>query len=104
LAGLIDHPGHRDNSYGVFIYCNNRLITRGLTDFSVRFSSGMIGNPHYNISLVRTIINLKGQSRDMPWDSSKSGINMKHGTFQAIRQSIIDVTKKYAQVSSVMST
>ncbi len=99
LSGLIDHPGDPDNSYGVFIYCNSRLITRGLNDFSVGFSSGMVGNPHYNISLVRTIVNLKGQSRDMPWDSSKSGIDTKHQTFQAIRQSIIDATKKYAQVS-----
>jgi len=99
LSGLIDHPGDPDNSYGVFIYCNNRLIGRALTDFSIGFSSGMIGNPHYNISLVRTIVNIKGQSRDMPWDSSKSGINLKHHTFQALRQSIIEVTKKYAQVS-----
>ena len=99
LSGLIDHPGDPDNSYGVFIYCNNRLIGRALTDFSIGFSSGMIGNPHYNISLVRTIVNIKGQSRDMPWDSSKSGINLKHPVFQSLRQSIIDVTKKYAQVS-----
>jgi Histidine kinase-, DNA gyrase B-, and HSP90-like ATPase len=99
LSGLIDHPGDPDNSYGIFIYCNNRLITRGLTDFSVGFSSGLIGNPHYNISLVRTIVNIKGQSGDMPWDSSKSGINSKHLVFQAIRQSIIDATKRFAQVS-----
>lgn len=99
LSGLIDHPGDPDNSYGVFMYCNGRLIARGLTDFSVGFSSGMIGNPHYNISLVRTIVNIKGQSRDMPWDSSKSGINSKHPVFQALRQSIIDATKRYAQVS-----
>lgn len=99
LSGLIDHPGDPDNSYGIFIYCNNRLIARGLTDFSVGFSSGMIGNPHYNISLVRTIVKIKGQSRDMPWDSSKSGINSKHPVFQALRQSIIDATKRFAQVS-----
>jgi hypothetical protein len=99
LSGLIDHPGDPENSYGIFIYCNNRLIARGLNDFSVGFSSGMVGNPHYNISLVRTIVTLKGQSRDMPWDSSKSGIDSKHVVFQAIRQSIIDATKRYAQVS-----
>jgi hypothetical protein len=99
LSGLIDHPGDPDNSYGIFIYCNNRLIARGLTDFSVGFSSGMIGNPHYNISLVRTIVKIKGQSRDMPWDSSKSGINSKHPVFQTLRQSIIDATKIFAQVS-----
>lgn len=99
LSGLIDHPGDPDKSYGVFIYCNGRLIARGLNDFSVGFSSGMIGNPHYNISLVRTIVRIKGQSRDMPWDSSKSGVNSKHPVFQALRQSIIDATKKFAQVS-----
>lgn len=99
LAGLINHPGDPDNSYGVFVYCNNRLIARGLTDFSVGFSVGMAGNPHYNVSLVRTIVRIKGQSRDMPWDSSKSGIDTKHEVFKAIRQSIIDATKRYAQVS-----
>ncbi len=99
LSGLIDHPGDPDNSYGVFVYCNNRLIARGLTDFTVGFVPGMVGNPHYNVSLVRTIVNIRGQSRDMPWDSSKSGINSKHPIFQALRPSIIDATKRFAQVS-----
>jgi len=99
VSGLIDHPGDPDNSYGVFVYCNGRLIARGLTDFAVGFTIGQIGNPHYNISLVRTIVRIKGQSRDMPWDSSKSGIDTKHPVFQVIRQSVIDATKSYAQVS-----
>lgn len=99
IAGLIDHPGDPDKSYGVFLYCNDRLIARGLTDFNVGFVSGMVGNPHYNISLVRTIVSLKGQSQDMPWDSSKSGINAKHPVFKAIQQNIIDVTSLYAKVS-----
>jgi hypothetical protein len=99
ISGLIDHPGDPDNSYGVFVYCNNRLITRALTDFSVGFATGMIGNPHYNISLARTIVRLKGQSADMPWNSSKSGIDTKHPVFKAIQHGIIDATKPYAQVS-----
>jgi Histidine kinase-, DNA gyrase B-, and HSP90-like ATPase len=99
VSGLIDHPGEPDNSYGVFVYCNNRLIARSLTDFSVGFSTGMIGNPHYNISLVRTIVRLKGQSADMPWNSSKSGIDTKHPVFQAIRNGVVDATKRYAQIS-----
>lgn len=101
-AGLINYPGAPDKSYGVFVYCNDRLIARGLTDFSVGFVPGAIGNPHYNISLVRTIVRLRGQSRDMPWDASKSGLNTKHPIFQAIRQSMIDVTKKFAQVSRAL--
>ena len=99
ISGLINHPGDPDNSYGVFLYCNNRLIGSALTDFSVGFSQNLIGNPHYNISLTRTIVKLKGQSRDMPWDGSKSGIDLKKPVFQAIRQTIIDITKRYAQVS-----
>jgi hypothetical protein len=98
-SGLINHPGDPDNSYGVFVYCNNRLIARALTDYSVGFSPGAIGNPHYNISLVRTIVKIKGQSGDMPWDSSKSGINSKHAVFQALRPAIVDATKTYAKVS-----
>lgn len=99
LSGLIDHPGDPDRSYGVFVYCNDRLVVRDLTDYSVGFVAGMVGNPHYNISLVRTIVRLKGQSRDMPWNSSKSGLDLKHPVFQSLRQSIIDITKKFAQVS-----
>lgn len=99
VSGLINHSGDPDNSYGVFFYCNNRLISKGLTDFSVGFETGKVGNPHYNISLTRTIVKLNGQSRDMPWNSSKSGIDTKHHTFQKLRDSIINVTTNYAKVS-----
>lgn len=99
ISGLINHSGDQDNSYGVFFYCNNRLIGRGLTDYSVGFESGKIGIPHYNISLARTIVRLNGQSRDMPWNSSKSNIDPKHPIFHALRLSIINVTGNYAKVS-----
>lgn len=99
LTGLINHSGHSDNSYGVFFYCNNRLISRGLTDFTVGFESGKIGTPHYNISLVRTIVKLRGQSRDMPWNSSKTNIDSKHPIFQALRPSIINITANYAKAA-----
>ena len=101
-SGLIDHSGDQDNSYGIFFYCNNRLIARGLTDYSIGFESGKIGTPHYNISLVRTIIKLTGQSRDMPWNSSKSNIDNKHPVFQSLRLSIINVTGNYAKVSRAL--
>jgi hypothetical protein len=102
VCGLIDHPGDPDNSYGIFFYCNDRLITKGLTDFSVGFESGKVGNPHYNISLTRTIVKLNGQSRDMPWNSSKSGIDIKHHIFQTLRSSIINVTTNYAKISRAL--
>lgn len=98
-SGLIDHPGDPDDSYGVFIYCNNRLIARALTDYSVGFVPGAVGNPHYNISLVRTIVKIRGQSGDMPWDSSKSGLNTNHPIYEAVRPHIVTATKTYAQVS-----
>jgi len=101
-SGLINHSGDVDNSYGIFFYCNNRLIARGLTDYLVGFESGKIGTPHYNISLARTIIKLNGQSRDMPWNSSKSNIDTKHPTFQALRISIINITGSYAKVSRAL--
>ena len=80
------------------MYCNNKLITRGLVDYTVGFTSGGIGLPHYNISLVRTVVKLKGQSRDMPWNSSKWGVDTKHPIFRALRNSIISVTKNYVQI------
>lgn len=99
LSGLLNHPGHPDDSYGVFLYCNDRLIARGLKNYFVGFAPGMAGNPHYNISLTRTVVKLKGHSRDMPWDGSKSGIDFKHPVFHGVRQSIIDTTTNYAKVS-----
>lgn len=98
ISGLIDHSGDPDNSYGVFFYCNDRMISKGLTDFSVGFEVGKVGNPHYNISLIRTIVKLKGQSRDMPWNSSKSGVDTKHPIFQKLRSSIINTNTNYAKV------
>jgi len=102
MSGLINHSGDPDNSYGIFFYCNNRMINGGLTDFSVGFEAGKVGNPHYNISIIRTIVKLKGQSRDMPWNSSKSGIDTKHHTFEKLRNSIINVTSDYAKVSRAL--
>lgn len=99
ICGLIDHPGDPDNSYGVFFYCNKRLIAKALTDFSVGFEARKVGNPHYNISLVRTIVKLVGQSRDMPWNSSKSGIDTRHNTFKKLREPIINITTTYAKIS-----
>src|SRR5882672_7977710 len=88
--GVVNIAGSVVNMVGIH--------TRGLTDFSVGFSKGAIGMPHYNISLTRTIVKLKGQSRDMPWNSSKSGIDTKHPVFQALQNMIIEATKKYSQV------
>jgi len=99
LSGLINHSGDPDGSYGVFFYCNDRMICKGLKDFSVGFDGGPVGNQHFNISLTRTIVKLKGQSRDMPWNSSKSGIDPKHHTFQKLRSSIINATANYSKVS-----
>ena len=38
----------------------------------------------------------------MPWNSSKSGIDTKHHTFQKLRVSIINVTSDYAKISRAL--
>ena len=42
--------------YGVYIYCNDRLIAKELKSHDVGFLTGLVGQPHPSISLVRVIV------------------------------------------------
>ncbi|MCC5946784.1 MAG: ATP-binding protein [Bernardetiaceae bacterium] len=81
-GGLITEGGDSGyGEYGVYVYCNNRLIARALKTFDVGFTKGKVGVPHGSISLARVIIEISGPAKLMPWNSSKSGIDTKHKLF-----------------------
>ena len=102
LSGLSSESSPGGGEYGVYVYCNDRLVGRAIKTFEVGFSRGAAGAPHPKLSLTRAIVSLNGVPRAMPWNSSKSDIDAKHPTFRAIRDSIVQAVSEYAKVSRVM--
>jgi len=88
------------NEYGVYFYCNERLISRAYKGDEIGFNSAFkIGKPHVSYSLVRVIVELSGAVDLMPWNSSKSSIDFKHKTFLEIAGHIQRVFTTYASMS-----
>ncbi|MCR1795832.1 ATP-binding protein, partial [Leptospira sp. id769339] len=95
-GGLIVEGGDSGHGeYGVYVYCNNRLIVRSLKTPEVGFTKGQVGVPHNSISLARVIVEIEGPAGQMPWNSSKNGIDTKHKVYQLLRDKLIDVIKYY---------
>lgn len=101
VAGLTRESSPAAGEYGVYFYCNDRLIVHALKSFDVGFTRGIAGLPHPKVSLTRVIVCLNGDARGMPWNSSKSDINTKHNVFIAIHQWLISVVKDYASLSRI---
>lgn len=97
-SGLTIEKGKTED-YGVFFYCNRRLITRALRAPEVGFISGLAGRPDNRMSLARVIVKFEGPSGNMPWTSNKAGINYNHFIFQAIKNDVIQAVKVYAKSS-----
>lgn len=93
------------NEYGVYFYCNNRLISRAYKGDEIGFNSPFrIGKPHVSYSLVRVIVELTGPVHLMPWNSSKSNIDFKHKTFLEISEHIQRIFTTYATMSKTWSS
>lgn len=101
IAGLTMESSPAAGEYGVYFYCNGRLVARALKTFDVGFTKGFAGLPHPKISLTRVIVSLKGDARSMPWNSSKSDISTKHEVFLAIHDWLVEVVKDYAALSRI---
>ena len=101
IAGLSRESSPATGEYGVYFYCNDRLISRALKSFDVGFTKGLAGLPHPKVSLTRVIVSLNGDARAMPWNSSKSDINTSHPVFVALRDWLIQVVKDYASLSRI---
>ncbi len=97
--GLTHEKGSIGGDYGVFIYCNKRLVTRALKSPEVGFIAKMAGVPHPDQSLARVIVSLAGSSDLMPWISSKRGINYNHDIFKVIKEEIIDAVTHSTSMS-----
>lgn len=99
FAGLSSEASPTLGEYGVYFYCNERLVAPAMKSFDVGFTSGQAGNPHPKISLTKVIVHLTGNAGDMPWNSSKSDINTKHPTFIDLHDWLVKVVGDYAKIS-----
>jgi hypothetical protein len=101
LAGLSRESSPAAGEYGVYFYCNDRLVARALKTFDVGFTKGLAGLPHPKVSLTRVLVSLNGDARTMPWNSSKSDISAKHPVFLALHAWLVQVVKGYASLSRI---
>lgn len=99
-AGLIRDRDRESANYGVYFYCNRRLIVKELKTREVGyFVTAEAGVPHPDSSLCRTIVQLYGPAKGMPWTSNKTGIDFDHPIFRNIRKTIIDLTAHFTRLS-----
>lgn len=99
-AGLIRDRDPISENYGVYIYCNNRLIIKELRSRDVGyFVTGEAGVPHPDASLCRVIVRFRGNAKLMPWNSSKSGVNFNHPAIAQIRPTLISLVSYYSSLS-----
>lgn len=101
IAGLARESSPAAGEYGVYFYCNERLVARAMKTFDVGFVKGLAGLPHPKVSLTRVLVSLNGDARSMPWNSSKSDISTKHEVFLALRNWLVQVVKDYASLSRI---
>lgn len=98
-AGLTLESNQTSGEYGVYLYCNDRLIVKGLKNHEVGFQKGIAGLPHADLSLARVIIQLSGIPSVMPWNSSKSDINTSSEVFISLRDWLTTLVKDYSSLS-----
>jgi len=99
VAGLSSESSPTAGEYGVYFYCNDRLVAPAMKTFDVGFTRGQAGSPHPKIALTKVIVSLRGDASEMPWNSSKSDISTKHHVFLALHSWLTTVVSDYARVS-----
>lgn len=99
LAGLSNESSPTTGEYGVYFYCNDRLVAPAMKTIEVGFMRGLAGPPHPKISLTKVIVSVKGDASEMPWNSSKSDISTNHHTFLALHKWLVKVVSDYARMS-----
>jgi histidine kinase/DNA gyrase B/HSP90-like ATPase len=99
-GGLIRDRIPEKENYGVYFYCNHRLIVKEVRNRDVGyFVSREAGVPHTDASLCRVIVRLQGPAQLMPWNSSKNNINSDHLAFQQVRPRLIPLVSYFSSLS-----
>jgi hypothetical protein len=98
-VGLIRDRLPQEDNYGAYIYCNRRLIVKELKTRDVGYATGEAGVPHHDASLCRGVVRIQGPARLMPWNSTKSGINIAHPVFERMRPTLIELMRHFSSLS-----
>lgn len=99
-GGLIRDRKADAENYGVYIYCNNRLVAQEVKSRDVGYyNSAEAGVPHPDASICRVIVELDGPARLMPWTSAKNAINSENPTFRAVRPTIVRLLSHFTTLS-----
>lgn len=99
-AGLIRDRIPEADNYGVYFYCNHRLIAKEVKTRDVGYFIGTeAGVPHTDASLCRVIVRIQGPAHLMPWNSSKSGIVFGHVAYQQMRPPLITLVSHFSSLS-----
>jgi hypothetical protein len=101
-GGLIwDRDGAGEN-YGVYVFCNDRLVVKEWRSRDVGyFISNEAGVPHPDASLCRVIVEFAGPAKYMPWNTSKSAIGERHPCFLLAAPTIRRLCTQYSKLSRV---
>ncbi|SEI21932.1 ATP-binding protein [Tardiphaga sp. OK245] len=97
-VGLIIDRDPKAENYGAYFYCNHRLVVKELRTRDVGYHSE-IGVPHPDVSLCRAIVRLQGPAALMPWNSTKSGINIAHPVFERLRPTLVEMMVHFSSLS-----
>ena len=99
-AGLIHDRDPIAENYGVYVYCNHRLIVKELRTRDVGYYiTSEAGTPHPDASLCRVIVKFQGRVDQMPWNSSKTGVRFSHPSMTQIHPTLVSLVSFYSSLS-----
>ncbi len=85
--------------YGFDIFCNDRLILKNYKDPEIGFVPGLLGYPHPSSAWFRGIAQINGANSDMPWNSTKSGLDFSNPIISPLKAKLLKLSKPYVQLS-----
>ena len=85
--------------YGFYIYCNDRLILKDYKAPDIGFDTKLLGFPHPTIAYFRCIVKMNGANQDMPWNSTKSGLELSNPIFNTLKNDLFKLSTTYTRLS-----
>jgi hypothetical protein len=85
--------------YGFDIFCNDRMILKNYKHPEIGFTTGILGFPHPAIAWFKGIARITGANEDMPWNSTKSGLDFSNPIVQSLKDKLVKLAKPYVQLS-----
>jgi hypothetical protein len=85
--------------YGFDIFCNDRMILKNYKHPEIGFTAGLLGFPHPAKAWFKGVVRISGANEDMPWNSTKSGLDFSNPIFQSLKDKLVKLSKPYVQLS-----